>query len=332
MNITVEEDVEPVLSELHHHWGEISTPGPSFPTSITPELEHGCMAIMRMKIETRTKMPIAEESYDPKTLELPADDSLTTEILKHNIRLNKHIKEMTNLIQDVEADPSKIREIPPMPVMGKCKRLERLSQTDNTADKQRVRSRPQSLPFVVDDETIHQMLERAVLMIAAQMGFDSMEKSALLVFVDVVKDLLHKVSLMCHELSQRDVMEGKSAYKDVLEKAFKSVGFSGLDCVKDYFRKTLLTRRKIAHQRSKQLMILYSQKVAEISKRTGIVPMEIAPPVMPSVPSIPIPEYSPSTSAGEPMQLQYKNTLNKTVIYINKSVSTFFCSYKKDLL
>uniref|UniRef100_A0A146KST8 STAGA complex 65 subunit gamma n=1 Tax=Lygus hesperus TaxID=30085 RepID=A0A146KST8_LYGHE len=302
MNITVEEDVEPELSELHHHWGEISSPGPSPLPSIPPELEHGCMAIMRMKVETRTKMPIAEENYDPKTLELPPDDSLTTEILKHNIRLNKHIKEMSCLIKEIDRDPTKIKECPPLPVMAKCKRAERLAQQD-VSDKQRLRSgRPQSIPAVVDDVVIQQMLEKAVIMILAQIGFDSVEKLALLVFVDVVKDMLYKVSLMSHELNQRDVIEGKSAYKDVLEKAFRSVGFSGLDCVKEYFKKTLLTKRKLAHQRSKQLMIVYSQKVAEISKRTGGVPMDITQPLLPGASSLPVPEYSPSTSASEPMQ------------------------------
>ncbi|CAB0016615.1 unnamed protein product [Nesidiocoris tenuis] len=39
------------------------------------------------------------------------------------------------------------------------------------------------------------------------------EKSALLVFVDIVKSMLSKLALMVHELMQRDITEGKIAYK-----------------------------------------------------------------------------------------------------------------------
>lgn len=49
---------------LHEHWGEFRSP-----VAPRPEFDHGALALMDMKPESpKIKMPVADETYDPKTL------------------------------------------------------------------------------------------------------------------------------------------------------------------------------------------------------------------------------------------------------------------------
>ncbi|BES97807.1 Hypothetical protein NTJ_10621 [Nesidiocoris tenuis] len=267
MNITTKEDVEPELLELKDHWGE-------FPQKATEPAEFDysvVMAVMCMEPEPpMKKLPVADVHHDVKPVFLPQDESMTTEILKHNIRLNRFAKEVGCLLKNIEENPTpaNIKECPPFPVLSK-KKMERFGQPESTEDKQRLQMQSK-LPADVSDEVMQKMLEKSVITILANVGFDKVEKSALLVFVDIVKSMLSKLALMVHELMQRDITEGKIAYKDVLEKAFRSVGFSGLDCVREYFKKTLLTKRRLTIHKAKHLQIQYNQKVAEIMKRNSL--------------------------------------------------------------
>lgn len=246
------------------HWGEL---GSRQKRNLPPDL---CNAVIMGAVKQENPKDyfpellssiFSVEDEEDGGLMLPPEQCPENEVIRHTIRLNLYSKRVQRFIRALAGrktvcNGSPIQELRKVPEMI-IKRKERPQRLYRFGIGQ-----GPPLP-TLDKDLIHSMLEKAVIVILAQAGYERTRKMALDTLVDIVKEMLNKICLFCHAFSQKDLNRGQVAYNDVLEKSLRTVGFDGIQSVKDYYKQKVLLKRDRAHARARRLLSFYDKLLSK---------------------------------------------------------------------
>ncbi|XP_014250536.1 uncharacterized protein LOC106667226 [Cimex lectularius] len=243
--------------DTNNHWGVI-------PQNVTLSLDF-CEKVITAAVKPelpKLKLPVTEELDE--LYEYPPEIFPENAVIRHTILLKKHIKIMHELLDSINNDKSDIIMCPAIPEM--------VEQTDEANDfegmvvKNLYKFQYGQGPDYpsLNDDVIHDMIKKSIIIILAQIGFDKAKKSVILVFVDVVKSWLRKITNVCNLLSQYDLNKDHVNYMDILDHAFNIMGLGSLSCVPEYYNIDVLGRRDRELAKSIHLVNIYTRIVSSI--------------------------------------------------------------------
>lgn len=247
-------DVE--IWKYEDHWGELPS---KTVNSLPPEV---CKTVIMGAVKHEKPKDYFPELFssifqmkEEDGLILPPDACPVNEVIRHTIKLNLYCKKLQRCIKLLVSRKAEIRA----PNLQELRKIPEIIRKEKPQRFYRF-NLGQCVPMPsLDQELVHKMLEKSVIVILAQVGYDRTRKAALDILVDVIKEMLIKVCLFCHAFAQNDLNRGQVSYSDVLEKSLRTVGLDGIHSVKDYYRKKILIKRDRALARSKRLLVFYEK-------------------------------------------------------------------------
>lgn len=250
--------------DVEVHWGEL---GNRQKRSLPPEI---CKAVIMGAVKQENPKDyfpellssiFSLEEEEDGGLKLPPDQCPVNEVIRHTIRLNLYSKRVQRFIRVLAARKTAYHGAPVQELRKVPEMIVRRKERPQRFYRFGLGQGP-PLP-TLDKDLIHKMLEKAVIVILVQTGYDRTRKTALDTLVDVVKELIMKICLFCHSFAQKDLNRGQVAYNDVLEKSLRTVGFDGIQSISDYYKKKILLKRDRAHARARRLLVFYDKMLSK---------------------------------------------------------------------
>lgn len=253
-------DVE--IWKYEDHWGELPRKTVnSLPPEVCKTVIMGAVKHEKPKDYFPDLIPMKEEDG----LKLPPDACPVNEVIRHTIKLNLYCKKLQRYIKLLVSRKAEVRA----PILHELRKIPELIIRKEKPQRFYRFNLGQCMPMPsLDQELVHKMLEKSVIVILAQVGYDRTRKAALDILVDVVKEMLIKICLFCHTFAQNDLNRGQVSYSDVLDKSLKTVGFDGILSVKDYYRKKILIKRDRALARARRLLAFYEKLLVKYGLNT----------------------------------------------------------------